>query len=82
MNVTVRRRADYEAPNHFEMSCVRLQGREAGPAEEQLWLGVDVAPAGTQGSTARRWKSTTSCWTARRAHQRVDGRSDRAVLVL
>lgn len=36
----------YQAPNHFGMHCVRLQGREAGPAE-QLWLGVStLAPGG------------------------------------
>ena len=34
------------APNHFDMRCVRLQGREAGPAV-QLWLGVStLAPGG------------------------------------
>ena len=39
----------YEAPNHFDMTCVRLQGREAGPAE-QLWLGVStIAPGGRTG---------------------------------
>jgi len=37
---------EYIAPNHFEMRCLRLQGREAGPAE-QLWLGVSIiAPGG------------------------------------
>jgi len=37
---------EYSAPNHFDMRCLRLQGREAGPAE-QLWLGVSIiAPGG------------------------------------
>src|SRR5687768_4249851 len=37
---------EYTAPNHFDMTCLRLQGREAGPAE-QLWLGLSViAPGG------------------------------------
>jgi hypothetical protein len=37
---------EYVAPNHFDMRCLRLQGREAGPAE-QLWLGVSIiAPGG------------------------------------
>ncbi|OVZ59959.1 hypothetical protein CDO44_10350 [Pigmentiphaga sp. NML080357] len=47
MNVTRFDEAPvYEAPNHFDMRCVRLQGREAGPAE-QLWLGVStIAPGG------------------------------------
>lgn len=37
---------EYCAPNHFDMRCLRLQGREAGPAE-QLWLGVSIiAPGG------------------------------------
>jgi uncharacterized cupin superfamily protein len=36
----------YQAPNHFDMRCLRLQGREAGPAE-QLWLGMSIiAPGG------------------------------------
>ena len=39
----------YQAPNHFDMTCWRLQGREAGPAE-QLWLGLSViAPGGHTG---------------------------------
>lgn len=39
----------YQAPNHFDMSCLRLQGREAGPAE-QLWLGLSIiAPGGRTG---------------------------------
>ena len=39
----------YQAPNHFDMRCLRLQGREAGPAE-QLWLGLSViAPGGRTG---------------------------------
>jgi uncharacterized cupin superfamily protein len=47
MNVTRFETApEYVAPNHFDMRCLRLQGREAGPAE-QLWLGVSViAPGG------------------------------------
>jgi len=39
----------YQAPNHFDMTCLRLQGREAGPAV-QLWLGLSViAPGGRTG---------------------------------
>jgi hypothetical protein len=47
MNVTRFDAApEYVAPNHFDMRCVRLQGREAGPAV-QLWLGVStLAPGG------------------------------------
>lgn len=47
MNVTRFAAAPpYAAPNHFDMHCLRLQGREAGPAE-QLWLGVSIiAPGG------------------------------------
>ena len=37
---------EYPAPNHHDMRCLRLQGREAGPAE-QLWLGMSIiAPGG------------------------------------
>jgi hypothetical protein len=40
---------EYQAPNHFDMRCLRLQGHEAGPAE-QLWLGLSViAPGGHTG---------------------------------
>lgn len=40
---------EYQAPNHFEMTCLRLQGREAGPAE-QLWLGLSIVePGGRTG---------------------------------
>jgi len=36
----------YEAPGHDLMSMVRLQGREAGPADT-LWLGVSrIEPGG------------------------------------
>ena len=47
MNVTRLHTApEYSAPNHFDMRCLRLQGREAGPAE-QLWLGMSIiAPGG------------------------------------
>jgi len=46
MNIT--RYADapeYQAPNHFDMTCLRLQGHEAGPAV-QLWMGVSVIEPG------------------------------------
>ena len=36
---------EYQAPNHFDMTCLRLQGREAGPAE-QLWLGLSIIQPG------------------------------------
>jgi quercetin dioxygenase-like cupin family protein len=43
---------EYEAPNHFDMRCLRLQGREAGPSS-QLWLGVSIiAPGGRTGLDA------------------------------
>jgi len=50
MNVTRFADApDYVAPNHVDMRCQRLQGREAGPAE-QLWLGVStIEPGGHTG---------------------------------
>ncbi len=36
----------YTPPNHFDMRCLRLQGHEAGPAE-QLWMGMsEIAPGG------------------------------------
>jgi hypothetical protein len=46
MNVTrIGDAPEYQAPNHFDMTCLRLQGREAGPAE-QLWLGLSVIEPG------------------------------------
>jgi uncharacterized cupin superfamily protein len=36
---------EYQAPNHFDMTCLRLQGKEAGPAE-QLWLGLSIIQPG------------------------------------
>jgi hypothetical protein len=36
----------YEAPNHFDMRCLRLQGKEAGPSE-QMWMGMSqILPGG------------------------------------
>ena len=47
MNVTQLAKAPrYEAPGHFDMRMVRLQGREAGPSE-QLWMGLSwLLPGG------------------------------------
>ena len=36
----------YEAPNHHDMRCLRLQGKEAGPSE-QMWMGMSqILPGG------------------------------------
>lgn len=36
----------YEAPNHFDMRCLRLQGKEAGPSS-QMWMGMSqILPGG------------------------------------
>lgn len=36
----------YEAPNHFDMRCLRLQGKEAGPST-QMWMGMSrLLPGG------------------------------------
>lgn len=53
MNVTRFDAApEYVAPRHEGMRCLRLQGHEAGPAE-QLWLGVSVIePGGHTGLDA------------------------------
>ena len=50
MNVTrITDAPEYQAPKHFDMTCLRLQGREAGPAE-QLWLGLSIIePGGRTG---------------------------------
>jgi len=39
----------YEAPNHFDMRCLRLQGKEAGPST-QMWMGMsELSPGGRTG---------------------------------
>ena len=46
MNITRLNQApEYIAPNHFDMQCLRLQGREAGPAV-QLWMGLSILKPG------------------------------------
>jgi len=47
MNVTRLDAAPaYEAPNHFDMRCLRLQGKEAGPSA-QMWMGMSqILPGG------------------------------------
>lgn len=40
---------EYEAPNHFGMQCLRLQGREASPTR-QMWMGMSrIEPGGHTG---------------------------------
>jgi quercetin dioxygenase-like cupin family protein len=53
MNITrIAQAPDYHPPNHFGMRCQRLQGKEAGPAE-QVWLGLStIEPGGHTGSDA------------------------------
>jgi hypothetical protein len=39
----------YEAPNHVDMRCLRLQGKEAGPSS-QMWMGMSqILPGGHTG---------------------------------
>jgi uncharacterized cupin superfamily protein len=46
MNVTRFGQAtEYEAPNHFGMRCVRLQGHAAGRSG-RIWLGASVIEPG------------------------------------
>ncbi len=47
MNVTRLSTAlTYDPPNHVDMRCLRLQGREAGPSDA-LWLGLShLLPGG------------------------------------
>ena len=37
----------YQAPNHDNMTCYRLQGKEASPCE-QMWMGMSVFEPGGQ----------------------------------
>lgn len=42
----------YFPPAHFDMHCLRLQGREAGPSD-QLWLGMSqILPGGRTDADA------------------------------
>ena len=47
----------YEAPNHDNMTCFRLQGKEASPCH-QMWMGMSVFEPGGQtgfdGSTVEK----------------------------
>ncbi len=37
---------EYQAPNHDDMRCLRLQGHNAGPSE-QMWMGMShILPGG------------------------------------
>jgi uncharacterized cupin superfamily protein len=46
MNVTRFSTApEYFPSNHFQMRCTRLQGHEAGPADD-LWIGVSTIEPG------------------------------------
>jgi uncharacterized cupin superfamily protein len=37
---------EYQAPNHDDMRCLRLQGHNAGPSE-QMWMGMShLLPGG------------------------------------
>ena len=39
----------YDAPNHVDMRCLRLQGKEAGPSS-QMWMGMSqILPGGHTG---------------------------------
>lgn len=37
----------YQAPNHDDMTCYRLQGKEASPCH-QMWMGMSVFEPGGQ----------------------------------
>ncbi len=37
----------YEAPQHDDMTCFRLQGKEASPCH-QMWMGMSVIEPGGQ----------------------------------
>jgi uncharacterized cupin superfamily protein len=46
MNVTrIANAPTYEAPNHFGMHCLRLQGHEAGPSQA-MWVGLSTIEPG------------------------------------
>lgn len=38
---------EYVAPNHEQMRCLRLQGKEAGPST-QMWMGMSIVEPGGQ----------------------------------
>ena len=72
MNVTRLAAAPaYEAPGHDGMRMLRLQGREAGPAD-MLWLGVSpLLPGGGSGAPcvgAETWAIRVASRLARQDH--------------
>lgn len=62
MNVTRYTAAPrYGAPEHVDMRCLRLQGREAGPTES-LWIGLShLLPGGHTSLTASPDKKIYVC---------------------
>ena len=72
----------YQAPNHDNMTCLRLQGKEASPCQ-QMWMGMSIFEPGGQtgldGSTVEKiyfvveGEITVLC-------ESIDGQKSEAVL--
>ena len=41
----------YEAPNHFDMKCLRVQGHDASPAQSS-WMGMSLLEPGGRTTLA------------------------------
>jgi hypothetical protein len=62
MHVTrIEQAPAYEAPNHIDMRCLRLQGKEAGPSQ-QMWMGMSqLLPGGHTGLDASPMEKLYAC---------------------
>ena len=68
----------YEAPNHFDMRCLRLQGKEAGPST-QMWMGMSqILPGGHTGPSGDQFGRTIIS-TGPKAVRRPSSSSSRAI---
>ena len=68
----------YEAPNHVDMRCLRLQGKEAGPST-QMWMGMSQILPGRRDEQVL--GPYDSCRFAPGEKRQLVNRSARPVLV-
>ena len=55
----------YEAAEHYDMRCLRLQGKEA-TATDQIWIGLSqIQPGGHTSLKDAGSRRSTSSWRAR-----------------
>ena len=67
----------YQAPGHFKMKVVRLQGRESGPTDT-VWLGIWTLEAG--GETTLDTSSVEKIYVVLDAEVKVSNGADEVPL--